>query len=50
MEEISAYVGEDKSAKQMFDAFADFYTRVAADYDGDKDEVNAMAEFLKPKQ
>jgi putative dehydrogenase len=50
MEEISAYVDEDKSAKQMFDAFADFYTRIAADYDGDKAEVTAMTEFLKPKQ
>ena len=50
MEEISAYVSEDQSAKQMFDAFADFYTRIAADYDGDKAEVTAMTEFLKPKQ
>ena len=32
MEEISDYVGEDVSAQEMFDAFADFYTRLAADY------------------
>jgi 3-hydroxyisobutyrate dehydrogenase-like beta-hydroxyacid dehydrogenase len=50
MEEISDYVSEDRSAKQMFDAFADFYTRIAADYDGGKDEVNTMTEFLKPKE
>jgi hypothetical protein len=34
----------------MFDAFADFYTRLAADFDGRQDEVKALAEFLKPKQ
>jgi 3-hydroxyisobutyrate dehydrogenase-like beta-hydroxyacid dehydrogenase len=50
MEEISDYVGEDASARQMFDAFADFYTRLAADFDGRQDEVKALAEFLKPKQ
>jgi putative dehydrogenase len=50
MEEISDYVGEDVSAQEMFDAFADFYTRLAADYDGKQDEVGALASFLKPKQ
>jgi putative dehydrogenase len=50
MEEISDYVGEDISAQEMFDAFADFYTRLAADYDGPQTEVNALSAFLKPKQ
>ena len=50
MEEISDYVGEDVSAQEMFDAFADFYTRLAADYEGNQAEVGALATFLKPKQ
>jgi 3-hydroxyisobutyrate dehydrogenase-like beta-hydroxyacid dehydrogenase len=50
MEEISDYVGEDISAQEMFDAFADFYTRLAADYDGPQAEVGALSAFLKPKQ
>ena len=39
MEEISDYVGEDVSAQEMFDAFADFYTRLAADFEGKQAEV-----------
>jgi 3-hydroxyisobutyrate dehydrogenase-like beta-hydroxyacid dehydrogenase len=50
MEEIADYVGEDDSAREMFDAFADFYTRLAADFEGGQDEVKALTEFLKPKQ
>ena len=50
MEEISDYVGEDVSAEEMFDAFADFYTRLAADYEGTQAEVGALTAFLKPKQ
>jgi putative dehydrogenase len=50
MEEIADYVGEDPSARQMFDAFADFYTRLAADFEGKQDETNALTAFLKPKQ
>jgi putative dehydrogenase len=50
MEEIADYVGEDGPAREMFDAFADFYTRLAADFDGRQDEVSALTAFLKPKQ
>ena len=50
MEEIADYVGEDASAQEMFDAFADFYTRLAADFEGKQDEINALTAFLKPKQ
>jgi putative dehydrogenase len=49
MEEIADYVGEDPSARQMYLAFADFYTRIAADAEGAKDETGALAAFLKPK-
>jgi 3-hydroxyisobutyrate dehydrogenase-like beta-hydroxyacid dehydrogenase len=50
MEEIADYVGEDPSAQEMFDAFADFYTRLATDFEGKQDEVKALTAFLKPKQ
>jgi hypothetical protein len=50
MEEIADYVSEDASARATFDAFAEFYTRLAADFEGKQDEVNALAAFLKPKQ
>lgn len=50
MEEISDYVSEDPSAKQMFDAFADFYKRIAADFEGKHEETDALTAFLKPKQ
>ena len=50
MEEISDYVGEDISAQEMFDAFADFYTRLATDFEGPQAEVGALSAFLKPKQ
>ena len=50
MEEIADYVGEDPSAQEMFDAFADFYTRLAGDFEGKQDEVKALTAFLKPKQ
>ena len=50
MEEVADYVGEDASAQEMFDAFADFYTRLAADFDGKQEEVKALTAFLAPKK
>jgi 3-hydroxyisobutyrate dehydrogenase-like beta-hydroxyacid dehydrogenase len=50
MEEIADYVGEDASAQEMFDAFADFYTRLANDFEGRQDEVKALSAFLAPKK
>jgi 3-hydroxyisobutyrate dehydrogenase-like beta-hydroxyacid dehydrogenase len=49
MEEIADFVGEDKSARQMYLAFADFYRRMAADVTGEHDEIDKLAAFLKPK-
>jgi 3-hydroxyisobutyrate dehydrogenase-like beta-hydroxyacid dehydrogenase len=49
MEEIAAFVGEDKPAQQMYEAIADFYTRIAADHEGKKAETGALAAFLKKK-
>jgi putative dehydrogenase len=49
MEEIAEFVGEDASAGHMFRAFADFYTRLAADFAGEKKEVEALTTFFRPK-
>ena len=49
MEEIADFAGEDKAARQMYLAFADFYTRIAADFDGKKEETGALAKFLEQK-
>jgi L-threonate 2-dehydrogenase len=49
MEEIAAFVGEDKPAQRMYEAIADFYTRIAADHEGRKAETGALAAFLKKK-
>jgi len=50
MEEIGSYVGEDPAAAKMFESFADFYTRLAADFEGKHEETDALSAFLKPKQ
>ena len=49
MEEIADFAGEDKAARQMYLAFADFYTRIAADFDGKKEETGALAKYLENK-
>jgi hypothetical protein len=50
MEEIAEFVADDPAAQQAYLGYAKFYERIAADYDGDKHEVNALAEFLKRGQ
>lgn len=47
MEEIADFVGEDPQAKQMYQAIAEFYTRIAADHEGKHEETGALAAFLK---
>ena len=49
MEEIADFVGADKQAQQMYQAIADFYTRIAADHEGKHEETGALAAFLKKK-
>lgn len=49
MNEIADFVGEDPQARQMYLAFADFYTRIAADHVGQHEETGALAAFLKKK-
>ena len=49
MEEIADFAGEDQQARQMYQAIADFYTRIAADHEGKHEETGALAAFLKKK-
>src|SRR5262249_47765149 len=50
MEEIAAFVADDPAAHQMFEGYARLYERLAADYDGDKREVDALTAFVKRGQ
>ena len=49
MDEIAEFVGDDPAARKLYEAISEFYTRLAADFEGKKDEVNALSEFLKKK-
>ena len=50
MEEISDFVSEDgRGAGQLYQAIAEFYTRIAADHEGKHEETGALAAFLKKK-
>jgi len=49
MEEIADFVGEDPQARQMYQAIAAFYTRIAADHEGKHEETGALAAFLRKK-
>jgi 3-hydroxyisobutyrate dehydrogenase-like beta-hydroxyacid dehydrogenase len=47
MEEIAEFVGEDAAAREMYEGYAKLYARLAADLDGGKREIGALAEFTK---
>ena len=49
MEEISDFVSEDGAAQDVYQAIAEFYTRIAADHEGQHEETGALAAFLKKK-
>jgi putative dehydrogenase len=49
MMEIADFVGEDKQARQMYQAISEFYTRIATDHAGKRNETGALAAFLKQK-
>ena len=49
MEEIADFAGADQQAQQMYQAIADFYTRIAADHEGKHEETGALTAFLKKK-
>lgn len=46
MHEIAGFVDADPAAHELYQGAADFYERVAADFDGDKKDVSALMEFL----
>lgn len=50
MEEISDFVSEDPAAQKMYKAIAEFYTRLAADFEGKQQETGALTELLKKKE
>lgn len=47
MDEIADFVGADPAARQMYQAIAQFYTRIAADHEGKQEETGALEAFLK---
>ena len=48
LEEISAFVGEDRPEHAMLEAAARLYERIAADVEGEKKETGVLNKFLKP--
>jgi L-threonate 2-dehydrogenase len=46
MHEIAGFVGEDPAASELYQGAAHFYERIAEDFDADKKDVKALAEFL----
>jgi 3-hydroxyisobutyrate dehydrogenase-like beta-hydroxyacid dehydrogenase len=48
MDEIAGFVGEDEAARQMFDATSALYARLAEDFAGEQQEIEALRQFLKP--
>ena len=46
MHEIAGFVGEDPTAHELYEGAAHFYERIAEDFDGDKNDVTALTEFL----
>jgi 3-hydroxyisobutyrate dehydrogenase-like beta-hydroxyacid dehydrogenase len=49
MEEIAQFVGEDPAAQKFYQGAAELYERIAADFEGDRRETNALDAFCKPK-
>jgi 3-hydroxyisobutyrate dehydrogenase-like beta-hydroxyacid dehydrogenase len=47
MHEIADFVGEDPAGHELYSGAAHFYEQVARDFDGDKNDVNALMAFLK---
>jgi L-threonate 2-dehydrogenase len=47
MHEIAGFVGDDPTASELYQGAAHFYERIAEDFDGDKKDVAALADFLQ---
>ncbi len=50
MEEIADFVSEDPAAQKMYEAIAEFYTRLAKDFEGKQEETSALSALLKKKE
>lgn len=50
MEEIAEFVGEDPAARQFYQAAAQLYARIAADWDGERGETAALDAFCATKE
>jgi 3-hydroxyisobutyrate dehydrogenase-like beta-hydroxyacid dehydrogenase len=50
MEEIAEFVGDDPAARQILEGTARLYERLAADFDGDKREVDSLTQFVRRGQ
>jgi putative dehydrogenase len=48
LDEISTFVGDDHAEHAMLEAAAQFYERIAADVDGEKQETDELDKFIKP--
>src|SRR5580692_2563693 len=46
MHEIAGFVGDDPAAHELYEGAAHFYERIAADFDGDRNDVSALTAFL----
>ncbi len=46
MNEISDFIGDDHAEHAMLEAAAGFYERIATDFDGGKQEIGAMDDFI----
>ena len=46
MHEIAGFVGDDPAARELYEGAAHFYERIAEDFDGDKQDVTALAKFI----
>ncbi len=46
MQEIAGFVGDDPAARALYDGAADFYQRIAKDFQSSKAEASAIEEFL----
>jgi 3-hydroxyisobutyrate dehydrogenase-like beta-hydroxyacid dehydrogenase len=46
MHEVADFVGDDPTAHELYEGAAHFYERIAEDFDSDKKDVSALADFL----
>ncbi len=49
MHEIAGFVGDDPTASELYQGAAHFYERIAEDFEGDKNDVAALKEFLSKR-